>query len=357
MNGNIFGEAFAVVNWGESHGPAIGAVVLGCPPGIAVSQEIIQHDLNRRKPGQSDMTTQRQEEDKVHILSGVEDNESLGNPILLYIPNRDQRSTDYSDMETAFRPSHADYTYQVKYGRRAIAGGGRSSARNTVSTVAAGAIAKQILGETKVTAYVTKIKDVEAIIPDNVTEADVEKSPVRCPDLAASQRMMDAIRQAQDNQDSVGGIIECVVSNVMPGLGEPIFHKLEADLGAAILNIPAVTGFEKGSGFAAADMYGSEHNDPFIMSPGGVSTATNNSGGIQGGISNGMPIVLRASFKPTSTIGKEQKTITSKLEPTTIAAKGRHDPGVLPRAVPVVEAYVACVLADHLLRQRMVRLS
>lgn len=352
MAGSTFGKLFRVTNWGESHGPAIGVVVDGCPAGIVLSEEIIQHDLDRRRPGQSEYTTDRTEKDTVQILSGVFRGKTTGTPISLLIKNTDQRSADYKEIEAAYRPSHADLSYDLKYGIRNPFGGGRSSARMTSGTVAAGAIAKLIIPHTDVTAYVTQVKDEKAEITGIVTEQDVELSPVRCPDPEASERMMAVIKQAKANKDSVGGVIQCVITNVTPGLGEPVYDKLEAALGGAILSIPAVKGFEIGSGFSGTRLYGSEHNDAYSEADGKITTDSNNSGGIQGGISIGTPIVFRVAFKPTATIGKEQKTVTSDGAATTIAAAGRHDPCVLPRAVPIVEAYTACVLADYELRNR-----
>ncbi len=353
MAGNTLGEAFRVTNWGESHGPAIGVVIDGCPAGLEVSTELIQQELNRRRPGQSEFTTARDEPDLVEIQSGIFRGVSDGTPIHLRILNKDHRSDDYNQITDIYRPSHAGYAYDVKYGRHNPFGGGRSSARLTAGTVAAGAIARRIIPSTAITAYVTRIKDVEANITDHVTEEDVEQSLVRCPDLVASERMMAIIKLAKENKDSVGGIIECVINEVQAGLGEPIYDKLEADLAKAMLDIPAVKGFEIGSGFAGTRLFGSEHNDPFVIDDKLVVTSTNNSGGIQGGISNGMPIKFRVAFKPTATIGKEQRTVDSLGVETTIAAAGRHDPCVLPRAVPIVEGYAACILADHALRSRM----
>ena len=359
MAGNTFGQLFRVTNWGQSHGPAIGVVIDGCPAGIEITPEIIQTDLDRRKPGQSELTTPRKEPDLVEIESGIFQGKSDGTPIHLRIVNKDFRPEDYGEMTTTYRPSHAGFAYDAKYGVHNPFGGGRSSARLTAATVAAGAIAKQILSGVDITAYVTSIKDVEATITDLVTRDDVERSVVRCPDPEASERMAEVIRQAKADEDSVGGIIKCIVANPPLGFGEPIYDKLEADLAKAMLSINAVKGFEIGSGFAGTLLYGSEHNDPFTIDEAddqSIVTTTNNSGGVQGGISNGMPIVFRVAFKPTATIGKKQQTVTSEAEATTISAAGRHDPCVLPRAVPIVEGYTACVLADHLLRNRASRI-
>lgn len=355
MAGNTLGQAFRVTNWGESHGPAIGATIDGCPAGIEVSEGLIQHDLDRRAPGQSEFTTARKESDEIEILSGVFKDETDGTPIQLLIRNKDHRSDDYRQMEVTYRPSHAGFAYDSKYGRHNPFGGGRSSARLTAGTVAAGAIAKRIIPETDITAYVTRVKDVEAEITGRITEEEVDSSPVRCPDLEVSARMMEVIRKAKENKDSVGGIIQCAVINVPFGLGEPVYDKLEADLAKAMLSIPASKGFEIGSGFGSTLLFGSENNDEYMPSENGISTKTNNSGGVQGGISIGTPIIFRVAFKPTATIGKEQNTVTNQGEATTIAAAGRHDPCVLPRAVPIVEGYTACVLADHALRNRMSR--
>lgn len=350
------GQAFRVTNWGESHGPAIGVVIDGCPAGIEITQEMIQIELDRRRPGQSDLTTPRNESDLVSIQSGVFNGVSDGTPIHLRIPNRDHHSDDYKEIAEAYRPSHADFVYDAKFGVHNPYGGGRSSARLTAGTVAAGAIARKIIPEVNITAFVTRVKDVDAAVTNGITRVDVDKSPVRCPDLEASARMMEVIRKAKDEKDSVGGIIQCVVTGVPAGLGEPVYDKLEADIAGAMVSINAVKGFDLGSGFAGTRAYGSENNDPFIIENGKVVTTTNNSGGIQGGISNGMPIVFRVAFKPTSTISRQQKTVTREGKETTIVGEGRHDPCVLPRAVPIVEGYTACVLADHFLRARMSRI-
>ena len=340
--GNTIGQLFRVTTFGESHGGGIGLVIDGCPPRIDITEEEIQRELDRRRPGQSKITTQRKEEDRCEILSGVFSGTTLGTPIAIVVRNKDARPEDYGRMKTTFRPSHADFTYEAKYGIRNWQGGGRASARETVGRVAAGAVAKKILSilhsEFEIVAYVAQIHEVTAKINrSSVKVKDVEKNAVR--------------EKIRDEGDSVGGVIECVVRGIPPGLGEPVFDKLEADLAKAMMSIPATKGFEIGSGFAATRMRGSKHNDPFEMSGGKIRTATNNSGGVQGGISNGEEIYFRVAFKPTATIAHEQRTVTSSQEQTKLAARGRHDPCVLPRAVPIVEAMAAIVLCDHALRQ------
>lgn len=355
--GNTFGRIFRVTTWGESHGGAVGAILDGCPPRLPISEEEIQQDLDRRRPGQSRITTQRSETDTVQILSGVFEGQTTGTPISLLVWNKDARSQDYSEIQKAYRPSHADYTYDTKYGIRDFRGGGRSSARETIGRVAAGAIAKKLLrtlNQIEIVAYVSQIHTMKATIdPLKVTQDQVESNPVRCPDQTMAEQMFDFIDNVRKEGDSVGGIIECVVKNVPAGIGTPIFDRLEADLAKAMLSIPATKGFEIGSGFRAVEMKGSEHNDPFYAEGDQVHTRTNNSGGVQGGISNGEPIIFRIAFKPTATILRYQETITPGKEPTTLKPKGRHDPCVLPRAVPIVEAMTALVLADHSLLQMM----
>jgi chorismate synthase len=354
--GNIFGRQFRVTTFGESHGPAVGVIVDGCPPRLAISREEIQLELDRRRPGQSRITTQRKETDEVDILSGLMDGLTLGTPIAMWVRNADIRGGDYDEMRTKFRPSHADYTTVAKYGIRAWQGGGRSSARETVGRVAAGAIARKLLAASgvEIVAYVKRVAALEAAVdPGSVTMAQVDANIVRCPDAAVAERMIALIDEARKSGDSLGGVVEAVARKVPPGLGEPVFDKLEADLAKALLSLPACKGFESGSGFAGTLLRGSEHNDAFY--PEGdkrVRTRTNRSGGIQGGISNGEDIVVRAAFKPTATIPREQDTVDTDGNATTIKARGRHDPCVLPRAVPMVEAMIALVLADHLLRQR-----
>ena len=356
MPGNSFGELFKITNWGESHGKAIGIVVDGCPSLLELNEDYIQKFLNRRAPGQSEVTTQRQEPDKVEILSGVFSGKTTGTPISMIIFNRDFRKEDYKDIAAAFRPSHSDFTMQKKFGIRDPSGGGRSSARLTAGNVAAGAIAYKILNERfgiEVVAYVKQIKDIKAEIDsEKVSRKDVDSNIVRCPDKNAAKQMIKLVEDAKNNGDSVGGVIECVIRNVPIGLGEPIFDKLEADMAKAMLCINATKGFEIGSGFEGIKILGSQHNDAFVMKNGKVTTKTNHSGGVQGGISNGMPIIFRVAFKPTSTIQKEQDTIDIKGKSIKLAAKGRHDPCVLPRAVPIVEAMASLVLCDHYLRQR-----
>jgi len=355
--GSSFGDLFRISTFGESHGGGVGVIVEGCPPRLDLDLDAIQNDLDRRKPGQSKITTPRKEDDRVEILSGLLDGVTLGTPIAMVVRNKDQRPQDYKEMEVAFRPSHADATYQAKYGIQARSGGGRASARETIGRVAAGAIAKQLLNKangTEVVAWVKRIHDIEAQIdPTAVTLDAVESNIVRCPDGAVAERMIERIEAIGREGDSCGGVIECVVRGVHAGLGMPVFDKLEADLAKAVMSLPATKGFEIGSGFAGTLLKGSEHNDAFLpTADGSLHTATNNSGGIQGGISNGESIVIRVAFKPTATIRKAQQTINARGEATTLEAKGRHDPCVLPRAVPMVEAMVALVLADHLLRQQ-----
>ncbi|MBW1687533.1 MAG: chorismate synthase [Deltaproteobacteria bacterium] len=354
-----FGRIFQVSTFGESHGGGVGVVIDGCPPRLEVSTEQIQRDLDRRRPGQSSLTTPRQEEDRVEILSGVFEGRSLGSPIALLVHNRDARPHAYEHLKDLYRPSHADYTTEAKYGIRNWQGGGRASARETVGRVAAGAIARRLLATVagiEVLAWVLRVHELEAKLdPATVTLEAVESNPVRCPEPGVAEEMARNIDAARKRGDSLGGVVECVARNVPPGLGEPIFHKLEADLAAALLSLPASKGFEVGSGFEGTRMTGSQHNDPFVVGEDGrPHTTSNRSGGIQGGISNGEPIVLRVAFKPTATISLPQQTVTTSGEPVTLKAQGRHDPCVLPRAVPIVEAMVCLVLADHWLRQRAV---
>jgi chorismate synthase len=355
--GSSFGQLFRISTFGESHGGGVGVIVDGCPPRLPLDPEAIQAELDRRKPGQSRITTPRKEDDRVEILSGLLDGLTLGTPIAMVVRNTDQRPQDYREMEVAFRPSHADATYQAKYGIQARSGGGRASARETIGRVAAGAIAKQLLAHvagTEVIAWVRRIHTIEASIdPATVSLEAVEGNIVRCPDGASAERMIERIETIGRDGDSCGGVIECMVRRPPLGLGMPVFDKLEADLAKAVMSLPATKGFEIGSGFAGTLLLGSEHNDAFLPTGDGrLRTATNNSGGIQGGISNGEPILIRVAFKPTATIRKQQQTINAAGEATTLEAKGRHDPCVLPRAVPLVEAMVALVLADHLLRQQ-----
>ena len=355
--GSSFGDLFRVSTFGESHGGGVGVIVEGCPPRLNLDLDAVQADLDRRRPGQSHITTPRKEADRVEVLSGLIDDTTLGTPIAMLVRNKDQRPGDYKEMAVAFRPSHADATYQAKYGIQARSGGGRASARETIGRVAAGAIAKQLLHKasgTEVLAWVKRIHTLEASIDAaTVTPEAIESNIVRCPDAGMAQQMIERIESIGRDGDSCGGVIECVVRHPAIGLGMPVFDKLEADLAKAVMSLPATKGFEIGSGFDGTLLRGSEHNDAVLPSEDGrLRTATNNSGGIQGGISNGEPIVLRVAFKPTATIRKEQQTIDSDGNATTLAAKGRHDPCVLPRAVPMVEAMVALVLADHLLKQQ-----
>ena len=356
MSGNSFGTMFRVTTFGESHGPAVGVVIDGCPPRLPITVEEIQLELDRRRPGQSAITTQRRESDTVEILSGVRDGATLGTPISLLVRNSDQRSGDYDEMRTKFRPSHADYTYQAKFGVRAWEGGGRASARETIGRVAAGVLARKALaaaGAIDIVAWVQRVQDLEVDVDTTkVTREAVESNIVRCPDAATATQMIALIDGARKAGDSLGGVVEAVARGVPPGLGEPVFDKLDADLAKAMLSLPAAKGFEIGSGFAGTHLTGSQHNDPFYDGGGRVRTRSNRSGGVQGGISNGEEIVIRVAFKPTATILREQETVDESGHETTIKARGRHDPCVLPRAVPIVEAMLALVLADHFLRQR-----
>eukprot|EP01041_Mallomonas_annulata_P008991 gene8991-18604_t len=355
-SGSSYGKIFKISTFGESHGTGVGVIVDGCPPRLPLKLEDIQKELDRRKPGQSRLTTPRDEEDIVEIMSGVYNGITLGTPIGMVVRNKDQRSKDYDDMAAKYRPSHADATYDAKYGVRAIAGGGRSSARETIGRVAGGAIAKKILqlySGVEIIGYVQRVQDVEMgeIDHDTVTEEMVEANIIRCPDAVVAQKMIDRIDEIRRSGDSIGGVVECVARNVPAGLGSPVFDKLEAELAKAVMSLPASKGFEIGSGFRGTLLPGSQHNDAFYRDADGrTRTRTNRSGGIQGGISNGENIVIRVAFKATSTIGKEQNTVTRNGEETTMRGKGRHDPCVLPRAVPMVEAMVALVLADHLMQ-------
>jgi chorismate synthase len=353
---NTFGHLFRITTWGESHGGGVGVVVDGCPPRLALSPLDIQPDLDRRRPGQSPIVTPRKEADAVQILSGVFRGRTLGTPICLWVANQDARPDAYSEMEHKFRPSHADYTYFAKYGFRNWQGGGRASARETIGRVAAGAIAKKILREqfgVQVLAYVTQVQRIKAKVDrERVRLGDVESNMVRCPDAAAAGRMLLLIERMRRAGNSVGGIVDGVARGVPAGWGEPVFDKLEADLAKAMLSLPASKGFEIGSGFDGVLMTGRQHNDPFRAKRGRVFTTTNYSGGIQGGISNGQTIYFRVAFKPVATVMHEQDTVDESLHNTTLKGRGRHDPCVLPRAVPMVEAMTALVLVDHALRQR-----
>lgn len=356
--GNTFGHCLRLTTFGESHGAGIGLVLDGCPPRIPVEEKEIQEELDRRRPGTSAITTPRNEADRAQILSGVFEGRTLGSPLHIFVANRDQREKDYRRLKDVYRPSHADYTYQQKYGIRDHRGGGRSSARETIARVAGGVVARKILegeGPIEIVAYVRQVHRIAAteIDPERVTRDDVEKNIIRCPDEKTADRMISLIEAARDKRDSVGGIIEVVARGVPVGLGEPVFSKLDAELSRALMSIPATKGVEIGMGFDAVRCYGSEHNDPFVLdAEGEVRTSTNRSGGIQGGISNGAPILARVAFKPTATIGKAQKTVDTEGREIELSASGRHDPCVLPRAVPIVEAMVALTLADHLLIQR-----
>jgi len=356
---STFGKIFKIATFGESHGGGVGVVVEGCPPRLEIDASEIQRDLDRRRPGQSRLTTPRQEADRVKILSGVFEGVTLGTPIAMLVRNQDARPSDYEDMKNLYRPSHADYTTEAKYGLRNWQGGGRASARETIGRVAAGAIARKLLRQAldaDVIAWVSRIHDLESKIdPLSVTLEEVEQSLVRCPDPEASERMVRHLDEVLKAGESVGGVVECIARNVPPGLGEPVFDKLEAELASALMSLPASKGFEIGSGFAGTWLTGSEHNDPFVPGPDGrPRTLSNRSGGIQGGISNGEPIAMRVGFKPTATVAKPQQTVDRDGKPATLQASGRHDPCVLPRAVPIVEAMVCLVLADHWLRQRAV---
>jgi chorismate synthase len=352
-----FGHLFRISTWGESHGGEVGVVVDGCPPRLELGEADIQRDLDRRRPGQSEIVTPRDEADQCRILSGVFQGRTLGTPIAVSVVNKDARPEAYTEMEHAFRPSHADYTYQSKYGVRNWQGGGRSSARETIGRVAASAIGKKVLAslcpKLEVIAYVRSIQNLHAEVDtDTVTFDAVESNIVRCPDTAMAERMIAHIKAVRSEGDSVGGVVECVVRGVPPGLGEPVFDRLEADLAKGMLSLPATKGFEVGSGFSGTELRGSEHNDSFYMDQGTVRTRTNRSGGVQGGISNGEPIVFRVAFKPTATIFQTQQTVSPQGVNVELKARGRHDACVLPRAVPMVEAMTVLVLTDHVLRQR-----
>ena len=352
--GNSFGNIFRVTTWGESHGGAMGAVVDGCPPMLELSEADLQPDLDRRRPGQSSIVTQRKETDTVRILSGVFEGRTLGTPIGMVIANEDQRSGDYREVQEKYRPSHADYTYDAKYGIRDYRGGGRTSARETAGRVAAGAIAKKLIKvrhAVEIVAWVSKVGTIAVDCDvETVTLEAVEQTPIRCPDLGIAAEMITAVEAARKAGDSLGGVITCAVRGAPAGWGEPVFDRLEADLAKAMLSLPATKGFEIGSGFAGTDLTGADHNDAFYMAGDRVRTRTNRSGGVQGGISNGETIYFRVAFKPTATIMREQDTVNVRHEDTTISGRGRHDPCVLPRAVVMVETMAALVLADHALR-------
>lgn len=357
--GNVFGNFFKVATYGESHGGGVGCTISGCPPRVPICEADMQAELDRRRPGQSRITTPRKETDTCKILSGISDGMTTGTPIHVFVPNTDQRSLDYSEMSIAYRPSHADATYDFKYGIRSVQGGGRSSARETIGRVAAGAVAKKILklkSGVEILAYVSQVHKVylpEGVIDyDTVTADQIESNIVRCPDPDYAQKMIDAIDAVRVRGDSVGGVVTCIARNVPRGLGSPVFDKLEAEFAKAMMSLPATKGVEFGSGFSGSLMMGSEHNDEFYTDENGeIRTRTNRSGGIQGGISNGETIYMRVCFKPTSTIGKKQNTVTRNRDETELVARGRHDPCVLPRAVPMVEAMAAMVLVDQLMAQ------
>jgi chorismate synthase len=354
---STLGNLFKVTTFGESHGKGVGAIVDGCPPGLALSEGDIQPQLDRRRPGQTRLTTDREETDRVTILSGVENGRALGTPIGMSVANKDQRPGDYADMRSVPRPSHADFTYQMKYGIRTSSGGGRSSARETIGRVAAGAIAEKFLHEDygiEIVAWVSSVSTITAAEVDEnlITRAEVDQTAVRCPSGPKAEEMIRAIMAAKEDKDSLGGIISCVCRHVPAGLGEPVFDKMEACLAHAMLSIPATKGFEIGSGFEGTRMSGSRHNDPFVKKEDRLGTVTNYSGGVQGGISNGEPIIFRVAFKPPATIGKSQNTADFKGNHMVLEAKGRHDPCVVPRAVPIVESMAALVIADLALQQR-----
>lgn len=355
MAGSTYGTIFRLTTFGESHGKGIGGIVDGVPSNFDIDIERIQKELDRRKPGQSSIVSQRKESDKVQILSGVLDGKTLGTPIGFVIQNEDERSIDYDHLKEVYRPSHADYTYEKKYGIRDHRGGGRSSARETACRIVAGAIARQILETIGVdfSTYVDQVGSIKLQDPSFFLTEAIESNPVRCPDHHIAQKMEELIKEVRKDGDTIGGCVRCMVMNVPPGLGEPVFDKLHAELGKAMFSINAVKGVEFGSGFASVSMRGSEHNDLF-MDDG--STSTNNSGGIQGGISNGMPIEFRVAFKPVATIMKEQLTINDEHQQVLLSGKGRHDPCVVPRAVPIVEAMAAMVILDFYLRNKAVAL-
>jgi chorismate synthase len=355
---NTYGTLFRITTFGESHGPAIGVVIDGCPAGLEIDETFIQAELDRRKPGQSKITTQRKEADTFKILSGVFEGKSTGAPIAIVIENQDQRSKDYNHLENTFRPSHADYTYEAKYGLRDYRGGGRSSARETAARVAAGAIAKLLLRKESINiqAYVSKVGTIQTPFYTQLDLSKTEDNIVRCPDPATAEKMIALIDETRLNRDTIGGVVTCVIKNTPVGLGEPVFDKLHAELGKAMLSINAVKGFEYGSGFEGTTLTGSQHNDAFINEGGKIRTKTNNSGGIQGGISNGEDIYFNVAFKPVATIMQDQQSVDKEGNEVSVSGKGRHDPCVVPRAVPIVEAMAALVLADFLLRAKVSRI-
>lgn len=356
MSGNSFGTLFKITSCGESHGGAVGAIIDGCPPGIAISESEIQIELDRRKPGQSSITSPRNERDKIHILSGLFEGKTTGTPILLLAYNTDMQPEDYETLKNVYRPSHADYTYIMKYGMRDFRGSGRASARETLARVAAGAIAKKFLKQVlniEIISYVEQVGELRTQIDHTTVRPEtIEANIIRCPDATIAEQMIKLIETVKNEGDSIGGVIKGVIRNIMPGLGEPVFDKLSADLGKAMLSINAVKGFEIGSGFAGVCMRGSEHNDPLVIKNGEPAFLSNHAGGTLGGISTGEDIYFRVAFKPVSTISKQQRTVNLQNEPVILAAEGRHDPCVLPRAVPIVDAMAALVIMDHYLRHQ-----
>jgi chorismate synthase len=358
MSDSSFGKIFKVTIFGESHGPAIGVVIDGCPAGLALNLKHLTQEMQRRKPGQSKITTARKEEDTFEILSGVFEGQTTGTPLAAIIRNQDQRGHDYEHLKNSYRPSHADFTYHKKYGIRDYRGGGRSSARETAARVFAGAIAKQFLSQLgiKITAFVASVGDIQSS-PKNFKLSKIESTPVRCPDLEAAQKMIKLIEDVKAQGDTIGGTVKCLITGVPVGLGSPVFDKLHAELAHAMMSINATKGFEYGSGFQGTTKRGSEHNDIFIKDAKTkiMKTKTNFSGGIQGGLSNGMPIDFSVAFKPVATLMQAQETVNARGKKTTLQGKGRHDPCVLPRAVPIVEAMSAIVLLDHFLRNRLVK--
>lgn len=360
MAGNSFGKLFNITTFGESHGPAIGVIVDGMPSGLSIDGEFIQNELARRRPGQSNIVTQRKEVDQVEILSGVFEGKSTGTPIGMIIKNKDAKSNDYRHIANKFRPSHADYTYTAKYGIRDYRGGGRSSARETAARVAAGALAKIFLNQygIQIIAYVSQVGNLKMNQFDlNPAPAIIESNPVRCSDLRKAKEMEEYIKQIRKEGDTIGGVVNCVIKKCPVGLGSPVFDKLHADIGKAMLSINAAKGFEYGSGFEGVAMKGSEHNDPFIMRESEVKTTSNFSGGIQGGISNGEDIYFRVAFKPVATIIQEQQSLDDSGQPTIVTGRGRHDPCVVPRAVPIVESMAALVIADFFLQQKSTKIQ
>ena len=357
MAGNTFGKQFRITTFGESHGGGVGVIVDGCPPRLELNEDDIQIELDRRRPGQSRLVTQRQEADRVEIFSGIFEGKTIGSPIGMLVRNEDARSGAYDEMRDTYRPSHADWTTEAKYGIRNWQGGGRASARETIGRVAGGAIARKLLSQVtglEVLGWVSSIHGIDSDVDfETVTREQVEADPTRCPEPATAKLMTTAIEEARKDGNSLGGVVTCLARNMTAGLGEPVFDKLDAELAKGLMSLPAAKGFEIGSGFAGTLMTGRDHNDSFVPGPDGKpSTSTNNSGGVQGGISNGEDLIIRVAFKPTATIASPQETVTQSNEATILAAKGRHDPCVLPRAVPMVEAMVCLVLADQLLRQQ-----